>query len=374
LRCRILHIIYSLYRGGAERLIETQILVSKRRDYEIVVCSLAGGGDLVEAMETAGARVFLLSRRHKGTPASLLQLIGLIRRESIDLLHLHNSPGALWGTLAAVLGGLRIPIVRTEHCPYLPGSVPLIYRVLYPYLSKRAARIICVSDSARETFIDRFPALADRYTTIHNGIRPELFDNLPPKAECRQHFNLPAKAILLGTVGHLVPVKNQIDLIEALRLIRSRVPEAHLAIMGEGELETALKARASSLGVSESLSLIPATPRVELFFGALDIFALSSRSEGMPLTLLEAMAAGLPVVATRVGGIPEVIEHGETGYLVPAGSPPMLAEQLSGLILNHETALEKGLRGRERVQRRFTAERMVTRIEKVYDEVLGIPG
>jgi glycosyltransferase involved in cell wall biosynthesis len=368
---RILHLIYSLYRGGAERIIETHINTARGGDYEFVVCSLTGGGDLIEHLEEAGAQVHLLDKRRRGNFGVLPRIIGLVRRCRIDLLHLHNAPGALWGTLAVQLGRLDIPIVRTEHRLFIPDSFKIVYRLLYPPLTKRARRMLCVCDAVRKSFAARFPALAERFVTVYNGIRLEPFQDLPPKDQCRKRFKLPAGVHLVGTVGRLVPVKNHLGLVTAFHEIKKRVPDAHLAIVGEGDLKDSIVTHAGDLGIADAVSILPVTPDIAQFYRGLDLFVLPSNSEGLPLTLLEALAAELPAVATDVGGIAEVITDGVNGHLVPAPAGIGLAERSIRLLLDRERASAMGKAGRETVSQRFTAARMVEGIERVYEEVLG---
>lgn len=368
---KVLHVIYSLYRGGAERLIETIVLESKGDRYRHLVCSLTGGGDLVQKIEQAGGKVFLLGKKHRGDVSAFSKLARLIRRERIDLLHLHGAPGAFWGTLAVSLGRIAVPIVRTEHRPYLPEHMPGPYRLLYAYLTKRTNRVICVSESVRDTYVKRFPDLGERHITIPNSIRTAEFENIPPKSECRSRFALPTSGRIIGTMGRLVPIKNHAMLIEALLRIRSTVPDTHVAILGEGELRDFLVARAADLGLRENVSIVDPTPDIPHFLGALDLFVLSSDSEGLPLTILEAQAAGLAVVATSVGGIPEVIEHGVNGYTVPPGLVEPFADRVAELLRNPEAAKQMGDTGRNMVRERHGAGKMVSRIESVYDTVLS---
>ena len=147
--------------------------------------------------------------------------------------------------------------------------------------------------------------------------------------------------------------------------------DAHLAIAGEGPLAGELTSLAGRIGLETSVSIVPPSAEIEQFYGALDCFALSSRSEGLPLALLEALAAGLPVVATRVGGIPEIIDQGVTGCMVPQSSPSSLAERITELLLDREKASAMGERGRETVRKRFSARDMTASVEAVYDNLLS---
>jgi glycosyltransferase involved in cell wall biosynthesis len=371
MRRRILHIIYSLHRGGAERLIETQALTGDRGRYEYLVCAIAGGDDLVDAIESAGARVSLMRKRHRGDISVIPRIASLIKRQRIDLLHLHNMPGTLWGTLAADLTVRRVPIVRTEHRPWPHEAFPWIYRALYPYFTKRAARVICVSRHVQSTFVEQFPRLASKHVLIPNGVRMDAFSGLPDKTSARARFKLPPGIPIVGTVGRLVPVKNHRLLIDAFARVHAALPEAHLAILGDGPLKEPLASHAADLRLSNEISFVKTTSSAEVFFRCLDVFSLSSDSEGMPLTLLEAMAAGIPVAATAAGGVLEVIEDGADGRLVPLGSADALADAIISLLSEPENSSAMGRRGLDKVGRLYSAERTVAETERIYGEILG---
>ncbi|HER43000.1 MAG TPA: glycosyltransferase [Candidatus Eisenbacteria bacterium] len=370
MRHRILHIIYSLYRGGAERVIETQVRLGDRDRFEYLVCSITGGGDLAGVIAESGGRVFLMRKRHRGDPAAAWRIARLIDREKADLIHLHNAPGAFWGTLASLCARRRTPIVRTEHRPWLPRELPALYRSLHSNLAGRAARIICVSDYVRSSHGERFPGLSERMVTVPNGVRIDAFRDLPGRRESRARFKLPPDTPIVGTIGRLVPVKNHRLLIDAFARVHAEMPEAHLAILGDGPLGASLAAHAADLRLSNDISFVTSSPSAEVFLRCLDVFALSSDSEGMPLTLLEAMAAGVPVAATDVGGIPEVIENGRDGLLAPPSSPEPLARAISSLLSHSAEAGEMAQRAREKVERLYSAERTVRETERIYTELL----
>ena len=370
MRHRILHIIYSLYRGGAERLIETQALKGDQERFDYLACSITGGGDLAQEIEAAGARVFLMGKRRRGDLAVIPRIARLIEREKIDLLHLHNAPGTFWGTLSALCSRRKVPIVRTEHRPWQPHALPLIYRSFHRALAEKAARIICVSDHVRSSHVERFPGLAGRYVTVLNGVRIDAFGGLPDVRGARAMFKLPPDTPIVGTIGRLVPVKNQRLLIDAFASVHAERPDAHLAILGDGPLGESLATHSADLRLSNDISFVRSSPSAEVFLRCLDVFALSSDSEGMPLTLLEAMAAGVPAAVTGVGGIPEVIENGTDGYLVPPSSSELLARVISSLLSHPGEAREMGQRAREKVERFFSAERTVRETERIYSELL----
>ncbi|MBN1165014.1 MAG: glycosyltransferase [Candidatus Krumholzibacteriota bacterium] len=368
---KVLHIIYSLYRGGAERLLETIYDASDGDRFEHAVCSLAGGGDLARSLREKGAPVYLLGKSPGFDPFLLPRLMALIRRLQPDLLQLHSISSIFYGTLAARLGRSRAPIIQMEHGPWRPSSMPALHRLLYPWLAARAGKIVTVSSHAQHSFTTRFPRLASKYVTIPNGINTGAFSRLPPPADCRRLFGLPTGCPLAGTVGRLVPEKNHALLLRAFRRVTADLPGARLALLGSGPLQDDLLCAAAAHGLSDAVYILPLTSRVAEFLGALDLFVLSSDSEGIPLTLLEALACGLPTVCTAVGGIPEVIEQGINGHLVPAGAEGELARRMVEVLRDPPAASSLGERGRKTVEIKFNASRLISETEALYRGLLA---
>ena len=375
MKIRILHIIYSFFDGGAEHLIAN--LASRADPARFVhgICVLGSGGKMVADLRRKGVGIALLEKRTGPDPMIVRRISRHISTVLPDIIHLHGCPAGFWGTAASFFGGKNIPIVRTEHRPWLPGDLPFLYRSTYRWQATRASRIIAVSEHAQRSFLASFPALGEKFVTIHNGIDPGNFDKEArggrSREQCRKWFGLPRGALIVGTVGRLVPVKNHLLLLGAFARVKSSVPEAHLAILGGGELENTILTEAARLGLRESISIFPPTPAVPLFLGALDIFALSSNYEGLPLSILEAYASGLPAVATSAGGIPEVVEDGVNGYLCPPEDAAALAAGIAKLAASPSLRAEMGEKGRRRIAEHFTASRCVAETEKVYSRVLS---
>jgi glycosyltransferase involved in cell wall biosynthesis len=368
LRKKVLHVIYSLFQGGAERHVET-IATTPSEKYDHLVCSLTSGDDPAENMKSAGIPVFLLEKKFRGDIRVLPLLSRLIKQKKVDILHLHNPPGSLWGTLATVFSHSSIPIIRTEHTPYIPSNYPLVHRFLHSYLNRRSEKIICVSDHVRESFIASFHRWKEKYITIHNGILINNFRTSLSREECRTRFKLPKDAKIMGTIGRLTQVKNHASLIKVLHAIRQEFKSIHLAILGEGKLKSTLRELAADFGVSDSVSFLDPTDHIEIFLGALDLFILPSRREGLPLVVLEAMAAGIPTVASSVGGIPEIISNGHNGYLIHPHNLDEIAGKVSELLKDRERANTLAYRGKETIRDRFSADTMIPEIEKVYDRL-----
>jgi glycosyltransferase involved in cell wall biosynthesis len=201
---------------------------------------------------------------------------------------------------------------------------------------------------------------------LPNGVDLPAAASLPEQAQARATLGLPLEGLLVASVARLNPVKRLDVLLQALALVE----EAKLVLVGDGPERGRLEALAESLGISGRVHLAGYREDVWPWLAACDVFALSSEWEGMPNAVLEAMAAGLPVVATRVGGTPDVVVEGVTGYLVPSDDPLALARALKALIRDSGLRYQMGAAGRHRVEERFSVERMVERTQALYEELL----
>jgi glycosyltransferase involved in cell wall biosynthesis len=231
-----------------------------------------------------------------------------------------------------------------------------------------ADRVLSVSSRlaeriARET---KFPL--ERITTIRNGVDISRFGRVS-RGFARKVLDLHGERVAV-TVGRLVPVKDHMTLLESMAISRRRNVDAVLAIAGDGPLRSALEARASALGLSGSVRFLGHRPDVEIVLAAADVFVMSSESEGLSNTVLEAMASALPVAATRVGGTDEMVLDGCTGLLVDPHSPEALAAALSTLFENPDRARAMGAAGRARAESEFSLPGMIRRYETLYRETM----
>jgi len=373
MKYRILHIIYSLNRGGAERLIETTVRFSDPSTFDHSVCSLTDAGRISESISREGGDVYTMRKKRKLDPFFFSRLVSLIRKGRFDLLHLHNLPGNLYGTSAHLISRSPVPIIRTEHGYLVHSRYPGFYKHLYVILSRRSEKIICVCDDLRDTLAERFPSLTDKFVTIRNGIPAEDYSDLPPVKECREFFGLPPDSQIIGTAGRLSREKNQIELIRAFKRVSNINSRAFLAILGNGRMRDQLAAAAAEMGVKDRVSLLSGTEHINKFYGGLDLFTLTSTSEGIPLTLLEAMACGLPAVAPAVGGIPEVIEDSLSGYFYPPGNEAVLADRIMNILSDPGRAGRMGMRGKKIVHEDFSAGRFASEQDELYLGALENP-
>jgi len=207
----------------------------------------------------------------------------------------------------------------------------------------------------------------DKMVTIHNGIDTDRFGSPHDSSAIRAALGLCADQPVIGIVARLDPIKNHEALITAMKQIVAQLPRAVLLIVGDGPLRSELEAQVSSLALGDHVCFLGARADVPELLGAIDLFVLCSHSEGLSLTLIEACAAGKPIVATDVGGNAEVVQHQETGLLVPLGQPELLAEAILEVLGDREKALQMGQNGRRNFEEQFVLGAMVQEYEKLYE-------
>jgi len=367
---RVLHVIEAMHQGGAESLVIEHVR-NAAPGVESFVAALGRGGPALEEAQRAGAHTAVL--RRAGRPAAperiaaLSRLAGTLRRERIDVVNAHNPTGGLYAAAAARLAGCAV-VIRTEHSIHYPGRHSPLYPWLERWATRHSAAVICVCDAVRASHGPRLAALSGRFVTIANGIGPA--PTIRPREEVRRALGLEPGALLVLTVGSLTSQKAQSVLIDAFAAVRRERPAARLAIAGEGALCDALEHRARAAGVADAVWLLGARADVADLMGAADVFALSSIREGLSITLLESMRAGLPAIVTAIGGNGEAVEDGVTGRVVPAGDAAALAAALRALLDDPATRASFGQAARARWCARFTAERMVRETEALYRRVL----
>jgi glycosyltransferase involved in cell wall biosynthesis len=362
---RVLHVIEAMDRGGGESLV-VEHARHAGPGVEVMVCALNRGGPALDAARAAGARTFVLQGR--GRLDRIGRLAKFLREEAVTVVNGHNPTGGLAAALAARLAGVRA-VLRTEHSLHYSGRHSAAWPVLERIATALTTCVVCVCDTVRESHVRRFRRASRRFVTVRNGI--SAAPGSPPRAQVRAALGLGPRERVVLTVGSLTPQKAQHILIEAFARVAAEVPGSRLLIAGEGPLRSTLEARCEALDLKESVRFLGAREDVADLLVAADVFTLSSRREGLPVTLLEAMRAGRAVVLTRAGGCAEAVTEGITGALVPVDDAAALGSALCALLADPVRCAQLGEAGRERWTREFTAERMVLETERLYEAVLG---
>ncbi len=392
---KVIHVITRLDWGGsAQNTLLTTLGHDRTKFAPVVVAGRAGrwdaqGGDrATEAncrrLTQAGVRwVLLPTLTREINPlkdlATLWRLVALFRLERPAIVHTHTSKAGVLGRLAAWLAGVKV-VVHTPHGHVFYGHFGPLASRLFLWIERGLARttteLIALTEAERDEHLVRRVGRPEHFSVVPSGIDLSRFRAAASRgARVRPAwFDCPADALVIGSVGWLTEVKGHRFLIEAFARLKPVYPNLHLVIVGSGGLRDAYLALADRVGVADALHLLGDRQDVPDCLAGMDLFVLPSLNEGMGRALIEAMAAGIPVVASKVGGVPAIVEDRRTGLLVPAGDAGALASALEELVQKPAWAKELGAAASRSIGERFGSDAMVRAIESVYDKALAEAG
>ena len=321
--------------------------------------------ELYERARRCGLSVRMVHCQGRADWRAVRQIEECIQEDGIQLLHTHGYKADLYGYVAARRS--RKPIVATCH-NWVGGTAALgIYNHLDRMALKRFHGLAAVSDSVAQRLLGSGVS-AKKVTTIANGIDVQTFERASPSPE----LNFDGSKVV-GMVARLDLQKGFEYLLRAARELCGAFPGLKVVIVGEGPDRTAIENMIQRFGLQSNVILVGQRPDMPEIYAAMDVFVLPSLNEGLPMTILEAMAASKPVIATRVGAIPKVIQDGETGLLVDPGDTDGVRNALARLLADSDLCSRLGAAGHDWVSRNYTSEAMALKYRQMYDEVLGIP-
>jgi glycosyltransferase involved in cell wall biosynthesis len=367
---KILHIL----SDQDKRLRPLENLVSglDRNIFSQVICYLRGDDDKHTKFEAWGHDVISLDISRKKLrrfqPSMVFQLARIIEELGIDIVHCQRHKPTVYGALAAYLTGKNLEVI--SHVRGLNRTRSFNRKLLNGILFRRISRIIAVSNAVRDDIVStNLMSFTDKVVTIYNGIDVEPYTDCSlTKEQARIRLGLPEKdAFVYGTVGRLVETKGQEVLLKAFAGVCERYPKSWLIITGKGRLESELRALSAKLNIHERVVFLGYRTDIPEVLKAYDVFVLPSIAEGLPGALLEAMATSIPVIASRVGGVPEILNDPSLGIMLSPSSMDELAlamERLGGMDEVRRNMIGEALR--ERVLKEFTKEKMISAISREY--------
>jgi glycosyltransferase involved in cell wall biosynthesis len=298
----------------------------------------------------------------------------LLRRERPHIVHTHTAKAGLLGRLAARLAGVPA-VVHTFHGHVFHGYFPpwktRIFVLIERWLAKRTDRLLAVSDRVRADLLALGIGAPDRVLTVPLGLDlTPFFACGSRRGRLRAELSVPADEALVGIIARLVPIKRHERFLRAAAELARAGVHCRFLVVGDGERRAELETLASTLGVAARVHFLGWRRDLERVYADLDVAVLCSDNEGSPVSLIEAMAAGVAVVATRVGGVPDVVDDGITGLLVAPGDVPALARAIVSLLVDPERRRRMGAAGRERVAETYGADRLVADMDRLYADLV----
>ena len=383
---KVLRVIARVNMGGPALHVAYLTAGLRERGYDttLVAGSLARGEDSMEfvADELGVVVERLPGLRRDISPIrdvlAVQRLAALIRRERPDILHTHTAKAGAVGRMAALLAGDARPpiVVHTFHGHVLRGYFgpvrTLAFRLLERLLARTTTALVAVSPEVRDDLVALGVAPRERFTVVRLGI--ELQDrvaDLDGREETRRVLGIGPDRFTVGWIGRMTGVKRTGDVLLAFKQLRDRGVDATLCLVGDGPEREQVERRAHELGIMRSTLFLGYQEDVAPFYAAFDAMILPSGNEGTPVSAIESLAAGRPVVATRVGGVPDVVRDAEDGFLVDLGAVDQLADALARLEADPELRARMGEAGRSRVLPRYAVERLVDDVDRLYRSLLA---
>lgn len=361
----ILYLSTSSGPGGAERVISNLAASLNPDRYRAVLC-LFRPGWLQERSESRGIRTFIIPTHGMTDWRWAIQFKRLLRQERVDLVHAHEFDANTQGTFVAALSG--IPLVATVHGKNYFWE-RFRRRLAYRWVSRRTT-MVAVSQNLKQFIVEKVGVAPERVKVLYNGVDALPHYDRVDVDDCKKELGMPENHQIVGVVGNLYPVKGHQYLIDGLPSILAKCPNTSFVFAGRGELEGELKAQVHRLGVETKVFFLGLRQDIPRILAMLDVFVLPSLSEGLSMAILEAMSVGKPVVATQVGGNPELVLNGETGFLVPPRDSQALASSVVALLTNRQQAAQFAERAKRRAEGQFSLRTMVSSYQSLYDERL----
>jgi glycosyltransferase involved in cell wall biosynthesis len=383
---RVVRVIARLNMGGPALHVAYLSAGLRSRGYEttLVAGSLARGEESMSFVaDSLGVPVVTIEQLHREiSPVrdalAVVRLARLLRTVRPQILHTHTAKAGAIGRFAVLLAtGARPPIVvHTFHGHVLRGYFgPLrtrLFRLLERWLARVTTALIAVSPEVRDDLVALGVAPAEKFTVIRLGIELDerIGESAARRAEMRRLLGIPRERFTVGWIGRMTAVKRTDDVLLAFKRLRELGVDACLCMVGDGPDRDHVEQRASELGIARDCLFLGYQEDVAPFYGAFDAVVLPSGNEGTPVSAIEALAGGRPVVATRVGGVPDVIRDGVDGFLVDPGDVEQLAARLAELAGDPALRERLGAKGRAHVVPRYSVERLLDDVDRLYRSLL----
>lgn len=373
-KINILHIYQNSKVGGVQQQLLSLLKAYNREVFNPIFCCLGPKEEVGKEIENLGIDFIALNRKryHRFSLKIIINLYRLMKKKHIHVVRTHKYRASLYGRIAAWLAGVPV-IITSVHGNYRK-DLRLERRIANKIMSKITDKIVAVSESIKKDIVKHDKINPSKIVVIHNGVDILRFNPENIFLNVRGELSINDNDVVVGFVGRLVPAKGLQYLIEAISIIQLKVENIKLLIVGEGSLIYSLKNKARELGIKESVIFTGKRRDIPEVLSCIDIFVMPSVAEGLPNSLLEAMAMGKPIVATTVGGIPEIIENEINGLIISPEDPESLASAIKFFIGNKGLAEKLGQAAKEFVLRKYSIKAIAVQWECLYKSLLKEKG
>ncbi|WOJ98295.1 glycosyltransferase [Congregibacter brevis] len=366
---RVLHVTYDMRIGGTEQVIRNLVESTDPKTIEMsIFCIEEPLGPWGVLLERTGIQIDVHARKPGFDLKLVLALRKHILRHNVDIVHCHQYTPWVYGAFAAF--GTRACVIFTEHGRFYPDSASPKRRFVNPVLTVFTKRITAISEATKQA-LGRYEYISPkRIQVVYNGLKPVSVENTA-SAKIRSSLGIQDTSIVLGSVARFDPIKNHKMMLDAFRIVVDKHPDTKLLLIGDGEERANIETHAREIGLESNLVLPGYISAPSAWLGAIDVFLLSSLSEGTSMTLLEAMSLAKPSVVTNVGGNPEIVINGETGYVTPSGDANQFAKAVLHLIENSAEYDRMGSQAASRFRQNFLNTTMARAYCECYQAVFS---
>ncbi len=378
-KTRIAFVQHSLpFAGGAEQVVYNVINGLDRGEFEPILCCLHELGDWGEKLRDSGCTTYGNISTSKYSPLTIRRLTKIFHSEQVDILYVTASfHNAIVGPIAAKFSGVPRTVMAYHNFDIVLRAHQdrsiyrdKIQRLADRFLTPRFDRIIALAENHKESIANTKNLPLEKISDINNGIDSSRFHNPIGREEARRQFGLPVEGPAVGILASLIECKGHRIFLDCARQILHAVPDCVFVIAGDGPLRETLNDQARDLGIADRVHFLGMISNVPDWFASLDVSVMTSFSEAFPLAILESMAASLPVVATNVGSIGEIVDDGDTGFLVERADQDHFVDCVTRLLASAELRHKMGSAARNKVESKYTIPIMVRATEQTFRDVL----
>lgn len=364
-RKRILQVVHSLPFAGTEMLV-TQISLALKKKFDFGVCCLDQKGPLAKKLEGGGIPVFELNRKPGRDWKAAKRFKNLIQTFTPDIIHAHQYSPFFYSVLAKTRNQ---KLIFTEHGRHFPDRVGLLRKVFNLWAQFKANQVTAVCDFSRKRLIHKELIWFRKIILIPNGVKVRNLDSVNVN-RIKKELGMNSTGLVIGFVGRLHRVKNPLLLLQTFFSLAEQYPESHLLFIGSGELESALRKKVVQKKMHKRVTFAGSKYPVYSFYKAMDLLVLPSVSEGASVTLLEAMAAKVPVVASDVGGNLELIDDGIDGRIFESGNRNSLRKVLKDFLVNPQIFQEYAKKAHRKIIHKYQQTQMIDSYKRLYERLL----